>query len=1718
MDSQRVWAMASFLGLVYLSLAAATAVPNACYVINDAQFRSCLSDSIATELIIVTNTSEIRLTADLTINASHLDRFELKADPRLLTGTFFQSNTTITIANIPNVRIQPLLFRGPLVARNISNLQLASLSMDVPGQTALTLISSNATIDGLLITQARRGVEVQTSSDMVVNVENSLLINDADVGILTSGSNTSIHLGNVKLSNITTTGLWVNGSDMRVALQAFECDGCQGNGIVVQGDALHVTLADTLTCSHLGPGFCLRAIGEANQILIQGDTAVSTMPNALITIATKEAVCQSGIISVSGQHATLQYQAIVGSNLECGLVMAGRAHKLSATNITLANVSHYGMRSVADESALEVSAMQCDACLGYGVYLSGTTINLTSDGIECTSMGQQSICVSAKGSFIQLSVPLIQAQGTSTVDVSQYNSSIPLSDPLPCRSSGVRAIGSHFDFPASIAIQASNLDCGLEVLTNSTAVNLTVNVTNVTMGLHMHGSNISSMQQTTIAALNVIMGAMIRVDNSQGQPAPLAIALVHSIGHSGLVVAFSIALQLDTALYTDQVSFGSYVYRSGYRASRRMQAPQLLTSLHLVFLNNSLVNSATVALLVESSEVVLDGSNLTSLDANTGVQILDAAVDMQLHTLQLERTKGSGLVADTSWVQLQGQMIQFDTEDHGLLNTNCTWRTTSSSSIHLKGVSSGVWMSGGTATWNGNYTFQGTVLTECTIFRNYAFRLTFNHQATFMPAFQAAISSEWGFDVSSADISLGGNWTMSAQCRGLSLLNTSLRCDDELYVRIQGASDAAFLLVDGANSKIAGTFRVSDSGPFEIQGTNNVTIHGVMELDSQLVLLESTQVCLGCLLPLNIDGIGYRKAIYIQSCSTVRLGEQVRGTFGWSSIRSGIWVFRSSNVNVSGTYDMVDRQALLIDESSNVNIINFSILSSRLQSTSRSSHITVENSTDIVFGSKTNITATSRQALPRVDAVSILSSNYVTLAGAITANHSWDGVYISKSSFVTVSGTAILSFRDLSDPATGSAGIFIELSSNIAMAPKSQLAVERADRWVHVKSCAGVELRGTYTGNQCTEHVRTSFSTDAILSGSWTSDSFSCSMSSSGVIVESFHLQTTGTVNWTIDGMPISISQSSIECPRMNLQVQPFPLEIQYSRMAIPTITMTGVAIHLEHTQVRTRDFEVTASNTFSLGCASIIEGSNRQGSGLTLRDSQSAQIGGGRERNCDVNISGFSTCLTLRSSEATVLENINIMDCARPLVVDSESTATTIGQCESDSFGVAVSNFTDPIVVNGSKTVIGNLQVTLDDSQRPSTMIQTADTNPDIGISLDGAVCPIGVTIHQQDSSQQDSSQNVKQKGNGSLVAGVVAGAIAVTAIAAIAALVIRRRNQRVGFQSDNLSVDPEMRKQVLLDLASRFDSVPSIVPRSKAIAVRDISEPVRQLGRGAFGEVYLCTYKPQASRSEPQEVAVKTSKLANVLEMFVNPEECKQKTRIFLLEGHLMLWLNHPHLVTAVGIQDTTHPIQLVLEYCQHGDLLHFLRKSPIYACEQPTLAHTDICRQLARACKYLHSIDLIHRDLAARNALVAGQDDTMICGWCVKLTDLGMARGIASMQDYYKKHGDDAIPVRWQDPQAIVTHKYTKASDVYSFGVLMWEVYSGGQIPFEELSAVEVIRAVSAGHRLNKPSEDMFDEAFDLLRTCTLANSSQRPTIAQACDTLADLCQANETETSL
>jgi hypothetical protein len=129
------------------------------------------------------------------------------------------------------------------------------------------------------------------------------------------------------------------------------------------------------------------------------------------------------------------------------------------------------------------------------------------------------------------------------------------------------------------------------------------------------------------------------------------------------------------------------------------------------------------------------------------------------------------------------------------------------------------------------------------------------------------------------------------------------------------------------------------------------------------------------------------------------------------------------------------------------------------------------------------------------------------------------------------------------------------------------------------------------------------------------------------------------------------------------------------------------------------------------------------------------------------------------------------------------------------------------------------------------------------------------------------------------------------------------------------------------------------------------------RELGRGQFGSVLLGTL--QEDDGTKINVAVKAMHQQGV------PDAESQH---FEYEARLLVALEHPHIIRAIGVCFQTSPQLLVLELMGGGDLKKYLKD---HQSELESTASTlgRACVQIAGAMEYLERKRVVHRDLAAR-----------------------------------------------------------------------------------------------------------------------------------------------------
>jgi serine/threonine-protein kinase len=219
---------------------------------------------------------------------------------------------------------------------------------------------------------------------------------------------------------------------------------------------------------------------------------------------------------------------------------------------------------------------------------------------------------------------------------------------------------------------------------------------------------------------------------------------------------------------------------------------------------------------------------------------------------------------------------------------------------------------------------------------------------------------------------------------------------------------------------------------------------------------------------------------------------------------------------------------------------------------------------------------------------------------------------------------------------------------------------------------------------------------------------------------------------------------------------------------------------------------------------------------------------------------------------------------------------------------------------------------------------------------------------------------------------------------------------------------------------------------------------EIVAPLGAGGMGEVY----RARDARLQ-RDVAIKI-----LPESFAADADRRAR---FGREARVLASLNHPHIATLYGVEDTAHGQVLVMELVEGETLADRLSRTGAGTPVRETLA---IAQQVAAALETAHERGIVHRDLKPANIMVR-PDGT------VKVLDFGVAR---TLEDAASGGGSsptvtmtEAPPgigpgtPAYMSPEQLRGARADTRADIWAFGCVLYELLIGRR-PFDGATASE------------------------------------------------------------
>ncbi|XP_056372950.1 macrophage colony-stimulating factor 1 receptor [Hyla sarda] len=324
------------------------------------------------------------------------------------------------------------------------------------------------------------------------------------------------------------------------------------------------------------------------------------------------------------------------------------------------------------------------------------------------------------------------------------------------------------------------------------------------------------------------------------------------------------------------------------------------------------------------------------------------------------------------------------------------------------------------------------------------------------------------------------------------------------------------------------------------------------------------------------------------------------------------------------------------------------------------------------------------------------------------------------------------------------------------------------------------------------------------------------------------------------------------------------------------------------------------------------------------------------------------------------------------------------------------------------------------------------------------------------------------------------------------------------------------------------------------------------KTIGAGAFGKVMEATAFGMGKDDSALRVAVK------MLKPSAHTDEKEALMSELKILSHLG---NHGNIVNLLGACTSGGPILVITEYCQHGDLLNFMRRKAELMNNMFTAVHTDSngdYKNMAVDQKYLgsdsglgsemkdsyidmkpisnmgstpeNSLEEVEEDmddhlpldlhdllnfslqvaqgmsfLASKNCIhrdVAARNVLITHGRVAKICDFGLARDIENDSNYVVK-GNARLPVKWMAPESIFDCIYTVQSDVWSYGILLWEIFSLGRSPYPGVIVNrKFYKMIKDGYKMDCPDFAPLD-VYRIMKACWDLEPTHRPTFSQITD---------------
>ncbi len=209
------------------------------------------------------------------------------------------------------------------------------------------------------------------------------------------------------------------------------------------------------------------------------------------------------------------------------------------------------------------------------------------------------------------------------------------------------------------------------------------------------------------------------------------------------------------------------------------------------------------------------------------------------------------------------------------------------------------------------------------------------------------------------------------------------------------------------------------------------------------------------------------------------------------------------------------------------------------------------------------------------------------------------------------------------------------------------------------------------------------------------------------------------------------------------------------------------------------------------------------------------------------------------------------------------------------------------------------------------------------------------------------------------------------------------------------------------------------------------------RELGRGAFGIVYLATHQRLQVERAIKVLHADTPAVGSTVFNIYRDR--------FTLEAQLAARLHHAHVIQVYDFHEDQGTLLCVMEYAPGRSLANVLEQAQLRGAPLPVEQVVSWLREAALGLQALHDrLDAVHRDVKPANLLLDAEGR-------IKVADLGLAQIAGSNLSQRSLVGSVSADHPGTPNYASPEHRFgsqplTPAADVYGLGCVAFELLTG------------------------------------------------------------------------